>query len=117
MTLICPVLTLISMFEMIYKSIAFQNIDIKFNTGQISVILSYYNFTYILFIIISRTCNRMLKFPWNSDKLFDIVFMLMTSLSILWIRSVSAAWGNPTGHEIQFQGMGVCLIIFVKDLN
>ena len=45
MTLICPVLT----FE-IYKSIAFQNIDIKFNTGEISVILSYYNFyTYFIY--------------------------------------------------------------------
>ena len=52
-------------------------------------------FTYILFIIMSRTCNRMLKFPWNSDKLFDIVFMFVMSLSILWIRSVSAAWGKP----------------------
>ena len=49
----------------------------------------------------------MLKFPWNSDKLFDIVFMFVTSLSILWIRSVSAAWGNLTGHGIQFQGMGI----------
>ena len=49
----------------------------------------------------------MLKFPWNSDKLFDIVFMFVTSLSILSIRSVSAAWGNATGHEIQFEGMGI----------
>ena len=48
----------------------------------------------------------MLKFPWNSE-LFDIVFMFVTSLSILWIRSFSAAWGNPTGHGIQFQGMGI----------
>ena len=29
---------------MFYKSTAFWNIDIKFNTGQISVMLSYYNF-------------------------------------------------------------------------
>ena len=104
----------------------------------------------------SRTCNRMLKFPWNSDKLFDIVFiigrsrgccqhmppptgsisfvfayifakmcmhrrlappqweildlplfMFGTSVSILWIRSVSAAWGYPNGHGIQFQGIGI----------
>ena len=74
-------------------------------------------FTYILFIIMSRTCNRMLKFPWNSDKPFDIVFMFGMSLSILWIRSVSAAWGNPTGHRIQFQGIGILFNYFVKDLN
>ena len=43
MALICPVLNLISMFQMFYKSTAFWNIDIKFNTGQISVILSYYD--------------------------------------------------------------------------
>ena len=49
----------------------------------------------------------MLKFPWNSDKPFDIVFMFGTSLSIFWIRSVSAAWGYPNGHEIQFQGIGI----------
>ena len=29
---------------MFYKSTAFQNIDIKFNTGQMSVIPSYYDF-------------------------------------------------------------------------
>ena len=51
----------------------------------------------------------MLKFPWDSDKLFDTVFMFVTSLSILWIRSVLAACGNPTGHGIQFQGMGILL--------
>ena len=49
----------------------------------------------------------MLKFPWNSDKLFDVVFMFGTSLSILWIRSVPAAWGYPNGHGIQFQGIGI----------
>ena len=49
----------------------------------------------------------MLKFPWNSDKLFDIVFMFGMSLSILWIRSVSAAWSNPNGHGIQFHGIGI----------
>ena len=59
----------------------------------------------------------MLKIPWNSDKLFDIVFMFVMSLSILWIRFVSAALGNPTGHGIQSQGMGILLIIFIKDLN
>ena len=51
----------------------------------------------------------MLKFPWNSDKLFDLVFMIGMSLSILWIRFVSAAWGNPNGHGIQFQGIGILL--------
>ena len=25
--------------------------------------------------------------------------------------------GNPTGHGIQFQGMGILLVIFVKDLH
>ena len=34
---------------MFYKSTAFPNIDIKFNTEHISVILSYYDF-YIYFI-------------------------------------------------------------------
>ena len=34
---------------MFYKSTAFWKIDIKFNTGQISVILSYFDF-YIYFI-------------------------------------------------------------------
>ena len=35
---------------MFYKSTAFSNIDIKFNTGQISVILSYYDFhTYFIY--------------------------------------------------------------------
>ena len=34
---------------MFYKSTAFWNIDIKCNTGQISVILSYFGF-YIYFI-------------------------------------------------------------------
>ena len=29
-------------------------------------------FTYILFIIVCRTCKRTLKFPWNSDKTFLI---------------------------------------------
>ena len=36
-------------FKMFYKSTAFWNIDIKFNIGQISVILSYFSF-YIYFI-------------------------------------------------------------------
>ena len=92
---------------MFYKSTAFQNIDIKFNRGQNQCYSELLQLKYILFIIMSRTCNRMLKFPWNSDKLFDIVFMFVTSLSILWIRSVSAACSNPTGHGIQFQGMGI----------
>ena len=48
-----------------------------------------------------------LNFHGIAIKLFDIVFMFVMSLSILWIRSVSAAWGNPTGHGIQFQGMGI----------
>ena len=34
---------------MFYKSTAFENIDIKFNRRQISVILSYYDF-YMYFI-------------------------------------------------------------------
>ena len=53
MTLICPVLNLISMF---------QNIYIKFNTGQIN----------------DRTCKGTLKFPWDSDNTFAIAFLFKT---------------------------------------
>ena len=46
MTLICPVFNLISMFENVLQK---HSIEIKLNTGQISVILSYFSF-YMYFI-------------------------------------------------------------------
>ena len=58
----------------------------------------------------------MLKFPWNSDKLFDIVFMFVMSLSF-GLGPFQQPGAIPLFMEYNYRAWDYGLIIFVKDLN
>ena len=76
MTLICPVLNLISMFQNLLQKHSTEPNKGGVNGKMLRLseksvsFCAITTFTCILFIIMYRTSKRTLKFLWNSDKTF-----------------------------------------------